>query len=161
MNSVEEYERQIANAVFMYEGYPLTPSTIAQIHATVIQIQQIFLMENADFVAPYSPKIDVVDTYNIRIDAPIVTVWEKLESDNLARERDRCLAELVANQKIEDQRARRARHNMERLHRRLEAKYLDRIPLATRRIWPTLTTGQQYAILKDIDYSIRHGKSAP
>ena len=67
----------------------------------------------------------------------------------------------VANEIFEEARkrdveAQKQETNMLRAHRKLMRRHAQKIPPATAAIWETLYVGQQYAILKDIDYAERH-----
>jgi len=61
-------------------------------------------------------------------------------------------AEWLTAERIE---AKRLSH-LTRRHRILTAKHYERVPYRTKLIWDTLTLVQQYAVLKDIDYAVRH-----
>lgn len=153
------YERIAAKAAD-FEGSLMTPHFLEMMRSIVTSEQHTFLAANPEFVAPYPPRIDVVGNQVLNINAPIITVREKMEADYQAAEQQRLYDEMLETIRIEDAARARREANMERQHRRLLRRHEHRLPPATSRVWPSLTTGQQYAILKDIDYDVRHGRRA-
>lgn len=93
---------------------------------------------------------------NFRIDAPIGTYSEKLEADYADRERIRLREEARVAAEAEDTQARKRLRNLKRLHKRLMRRCFDKVTPSLKLIWETFDIAQQYAILKDIDYEIRH-----
>lgn len=155
--NLADYQRRLEEGITPFVGRLMTPHMVAEVKATVVFVQREFLAENPDFVAAYEPRVESLDGWRVNVDAPVVTVREKTGLDHRNREAEHLLAELEAQQKRELESARRREASLRRHHRRLSSKHTDRIPPATRQVFPTLTIEQQYAILKDIDYDVRHG----
>jgi hypothetical protein len=151
-----EYEQRLEAVLALYFKQPVSRTTIDEIESVVVLTQRAFLAEYPELAAAHEPRVEFLPDRRINVVAPIVTIEEKIEIDYRARERARMFVEYKVHQKIEDEKRRRREKNMERQHRRLLARHSNRIPLVTRSVWETLTTGQQYAILKDIDYVVRH-----
>jgi hypothetical protein len=149
------YDDLLRQAIAPFIDQAITPMNLEMIKRVVVNVQQSFLAEHPDFVAAYDPRV-VSNGHSVSVDAPILSYTEKLETDWRDRENTRLLAELEA--KINTDLATTARRyaNMMRQHRRLTHRYGHLIPTSTRSIWGSLTESQQYAILKDIDYAVRH-----
>lgn len=152
----EVYGRRIAEVVEPFLGTPVTPMTIRALTEAVTVAQRDFLYDWPRHVALKSLEVYEHEPGYFQVDAPICTHAEKRKIDYEDAERARLLAQLLAEADIERERAIKREANMHRMHRRLMRRHADRIPPSTRTIWPSLSVGQQYAILKDIDFEVRH-----
>jgi hypothetical protein len=131
-------------------------SSLAALKQAVIEAQRDFLLWHPNLVAAHDVTITNDGCGRIDIIAPICTAAEKWQLDYDTKERERLIAELTEQSRLEDERQSRRYTHMLKQHRKLMRRCGDRISPSTRGIWHSLDTAQQYAILKDIDYSRRH-----
>lgn len=152
----EEYGRLLYEAVAPFERQPITQLTLASLHQAAEEARTSFVYAHPEYTTIGDVVISEGEAHRFFVNAPICTLAEKMEIKYRERERQRLLAELEAKDKIREAKARRSRANMLRRHRKLMARHAERITPSVRRIWGSLTAGQQYAILKDIDWAVRH-----
>ena len=150
------YAAGLKKALDVFVGAPNTPDTVQAALFAVRRFHTTFLAEHGSFAALGEPRATNTAGNSLQVCAPICTREEKIKADRFAAQRDQLMEELKAKSSLEDRAAARRYANMLRQHRRLLRKHADRVPPSTRMVWDSLTAAQQYAILKDIDYAIRH-----
>jgi len=119
--------------------------------SAVLTAQARFLGENPDYVAMRPISIIEYEPGRFNIDAPIDTAEAKLEMEQAARQQQ---AEIA----LADIQFRRRQASLQRRHKKLQARHFDRLTPGIKAVWWSFDIGQQYAILKDIDYVWRHGQ---
>jgi hypothetical protein len=157
-DAIDQYGDRLWQAVAPLQRQPVTPLTLARLTNAVRQVQAEFLCEHPDYVALRPLSITDNGAGDFQVDAPICTRAEKWEIDRVDQERARLYEQLRVEAEAEREKMRKSEANMRRSHRRLLRRHADRIPPSTKAVFPSLSAGQQYAILKDIDYAVRHRK---
>jgi hypothetical protein len=155
--SMGDYQAHLNDAIRSFVGQSVYPGAESVLSATIQRARDEFLYQHGGYIALGPVTVHNNGNGDFLVDAPIGTYAQKLEMDYLEGERVRLQKELDADLNAERKRAQKSAANMARMHRRLMRRCAGKIPTATRAIWPSLTIGQQYAILKDIDYAMRHG----
>lgn len=155
-NAADEYNRILDRVAVQFVGTALTSQALVALKSAVEQAQANFLGEHPDYVQERQIRVVQEPFGNVAIDAPICSRMEKLEQDHEQSEREKLIAEMEARAEIDRKREAKRMAHMLRRRRRLARKHLDKVPPNTRRIWDSLSEAQQYAILKDIDYLVRH-----
>lgn len=149
------YTVAVEDAVRPFLGGMISSFTKVRLLNAVKQVQAEFLDRNTNFVAMEPVEIGV-DGSKIDIRASVGTLEEFHEQARKQLELKRLLEQLEREHIARELDYKKRRASMIRRCRKLERKYVSFIPRATRILWDTFTIPQQYAILKDIDYSARH-----
>lgn len=149
----EEYAREIMKAASSAIGqFDSVEEITTRVKSAVAIAQREFLHEHSDYSSCGPIRVTLDQSGCMGVSAPICTIGSQIEERN----RQKAARDLVEweHQREIDRAKREA--EMLRRHKKLMVKYANAIPPSTASIWDSLTTGQQYAILKDIDYSARH-----
>jgi hypothetical protein len=152
----EAYSKVLQDCVRPFLNQITSQAVIEQMRQSIIMAQDRFLSYNADYVAARPVCVSDLGHGEFNVYAPICTIVEKRQMEWEAREAERVAQEFIKKAEVAEAKYKRQHANMERQLRRLLRRYDTKIPSATSSIWDTLTLGQQYAILKDIDYNVRH-----
>lgn len=152
------YEYSMEQSLLPFFREPIRPHTLYAMTEAARHAQNMFLFTYKDYVALSDVTVTDQGFGTFNIDAPIGTRTEKLEIDERHEAGMRLWNEAHIRSICEDTAERKREASLRRKHRRLSRRHLDKIPYSTKHIWMSLTIGQQYAILKDIDYGVRHAK---
>jgi hypothetical protein len=153
---MDDYASRLKAATDPFVYKPTTIFTIESLKAVVEQTQNAFLMEHPNYVAHGIVAVRDQGGGRFYVNAPVCTYWEKAELDRKAAQAAELVKQLRAETEAIFIRSAKQAANLRRQHRRLMRRHEHRITSSTKAIWPTLSVGQQYAILKDIDYAVRH-----
>ena len=124
--------------------------------AVASQCRAEFLSMHPEYVALGQIFVEDGDNGGVVLNAFVCTHEEKAYREHEAQLYRQSLREIFIAEQAKSQAPPVDTELATRLGK-LVAKHIRKIPLATAMIWNTLTPGQQYAILKDIDYAERHG----
>lgn len=155
MNDIRQmfYNQLLETIDMATSGHIASQATCGSIEQLLRQERQRFLYENPGFHPDGDVKVVSVGS---RMDVVCAVITTGELQARLTRE--------AQFQKMQEHlRAERAQHerrrlNMERKLRKLSRKYAASLPPGMCSVWDELRSYQQYAILKDIDYAVRHSK---
>jgi hypothetical protein len=151
----EDFTSEVEKIFSRHVGHIFNEDAWNQISAEVDALRHKWLDQNAGFVA-HGEVIINYDGYRVRVWAKVMTVEEKAARDQLIRDREELIAELEAHQAELDAHTDRRHASMIRNLRKLMRRHADDRSPAIMSIWDTLSDGQKYAIMRDIDYRVRH-----
>lgn len=150
-----DVDAMIHNLKERYKGSPIIQSTIEDLRHEARSIRQKWLYQNPGFIADGDVCVSV-NGGNVSVKADVISIQAQSEREYNYRMRMELLEELDKKNKADDAEMARREANMQRLLRKLLRLHADARSPAIMSIWDTLSEGQQYAIMKDIDYRERH-----
>lgn len=151
MDVQESYKRCIEAVALTFAGMAMNERVVNNLTYALMAVQSKFLHDNPDYTRLEPLRVVVGPNYSLDVFCRVGTVAQAHAERLAAEENDRLLKEYI-KQRIKRE------NNFRRVLNKLTKRCGYLIPQSTYAIWDSFSAGQQYAILKDIDYERRHGK---